>query len=105
MKQLLTITLFLMSTICLAQTREIRGTVLDKHTLTPISSATVTLFPGGKQTITDDRGQFYFRETPANAQLMITSIGHESLRVGIEELSTKGYKVLIGPRAIDLKEI
>jgi len=62
--------------------REIKGTVFASSTSEPLEGVTVTVEKTGVATLTDGRGEFTIK-APANAVLVISSVGYITQRVEV----------------------
>lgn len=70
-----------------AQTTELSGTIIEQNTSLPVEGATVSLLPLNQITLTDERGRFYFKADGAFSQIKITSIGHETITLSLNDLA------------------
>lgn len=60
----------------LAQQGEMSGRVLDSATNVALSGISVSLLPGNRSTVTNENGQFFFKNKPA--EIRINGIGYQS---------------------------
>ncbi len=97
--------MLLFSRSLLAQSKELSGVVIEANTKLPVEAATISLLPGNQQTLTDERGRFYFREAGSNSQIMVSSIGHEPVMILVSDFIKSGNVFLLYAKSVNLNEV
>ncbi len=97
--------LLLGHTVLFAQTKELSGLILDAGSSLAVDGASVKLLPEGRQTISDERGRFYFKNVPADGQLLITAIGHEAITIAVSDLIKGGNIIKLQARSVQLSQV
>lgn len=100
------LSLFILSAqILSAQSKNFNGIILETRTNIPIEGATVSLLPGDQKTTTDERGRFYFKNSSGATSLLISSVGHETVSITIDELRKSGNVILLSTQTIQLSQV
>ncbi len=97
--------IFLLSTLAYSQNREITGSVIDQTTSVPVEGATVVLLPANQISLTDERGRFYFKSFEHYSQLKITSIGHETTTLSINDLFKNNNTIRLKNTVVQLSNV
>lgn len=72
------ISLLLCSGQCLfAQQKDISGKIIDSATRVPLNGVTIILSPGNHADITDENGNFYFKNAGASNTITISAVGYK----------------------------
>ena len=96
-----------LSTLTLAQTRTISGSVKDSDSREPLAFASVLLHPVGQGTTTDDEGNFTLSLQEGHvdqAKLIITFIGYRTDTVKLNSRQNR-YTLFLKPDLNTLKEV
>ncbi len=101
--KLLLLLLFLVSSLAIAQTRDVSGTVSDKSDGSPIAGANITLKGTSIGTATDADGKFSLKVASDANTLIISFIGYETQEVNISGLST--VAISLGAGSNQLEEV
>ena len=101
--KLLLLLLFLASSLAIAQTRDVSGTVSDKSDGSPIAGANITLKGTSIGTATDADGKFSLKVASDANTLIISFIGYETQEVNISGLST--VAISLGAGSNQLEEV
>ncbi|MDF2191673.1 TonB-dependent receptor [Paraflavitalea sp. CAU 1676] len=105
MRSLLLILLLCCTAVLFAQSGRLEGLVKDKTTSLPLEGATITLVPGGQQTVSDERGRFSLNNVPATSELVVTAIGHARFRVRVGDLASLQYSIALAPTSVELSQV
>ncbi len=83
----------------------LRGTVIDDKTKSPVVGATVTLMPKGVLTVTDANGTFIFKgKYDASAYITVNNIGYLSKRFDYEALHNH-QSLSLTQKQIELQDV
>lgn len=102
---ILLVMIYLSPNFCLSQDR-ITGYVIDNQTKISIPFATVFLSNTLKGMITDSTGMFTIKTNQqGNYELIISSVGYESIRFVVNSGLKNVYKILLTPKSTNLNEV
>lgn len=102
MKKIFTITLFLFSLFCLAQTK-VEGIVVDENDK-PIAFANVMFKNSTEGTITNDNGSFYLESDTRYQTLIVSLLGYTQQEIELTNAVTYDMKVQL-TEGEELKEV
>ena len=92
------------SNVCFSQ-QILSGTVLDNTTKLPIEGVKITLSPSNINTLTNEKGQFVFKQSAiTDTAIFITAIGFENRVIKMFSI-TKNIVILLASKPIQLKDI
>lgn len=83
------------ATYCMAQNEVITGIVTEKISLLPVEGATISLYPSGQQTSSDERGQFSIKPVGTTTRIIISSVGHETITLTPDELANNKGRIIL----------
>lgn len=87
-----------------AQSASLSGRVVENKTGVPVDGATVVLLPGNQTTLTDERGQFFFR-TNNGDQISVRSIGHETVVLSLADFKAANQTVRLAVTSVQLNNV
>lgn len=94
--------LFFVPTETQAQ-RVIKGNVVDATTRQPLEGVTITLQPGNAAGVTDQSGQFIFKQVKdSTVSLLFSSVGYENKTMSLRDFKNSHYQVALASRNIEL---
>src|SRR5690349_16839641 len=83
-----------------------RGQVFNSETGLPVDLASISMYPAGEVTVTDERGWFIFKHlSQAIDSLSISSIGFVSKTISYNSFIKNSQKISLEPRIPQLSEI
>jgi outer membrane receptor protein involved in Fe transport len=92
--------------ICAANAQTIKVKVTDALSHQPLEGITVVLIPQNISGITDQLGNFRFRETKETSRsLCLSSIGYETQSVLINETKKETYNIVMVPHSVELNAV
>src|SRR5690606_18114745 len=98
---------FFCYSVSVAQTRILKGKVLDIHDSFSLPGATLKLEPGNRYTISDVSGDFEFLNVPAGTYIL--SINYMGYQTYTQQVTVNGkneqMKVLLSPLAQTIGEV
>jgi len=98
--------IFLISAhIVCAQSKVVSGCIIEGAASIPVEGATIALMPANQITLTDERGRFYFKNSNSNSLLKITSIGHETVLISVDDLNKANNMIRLKQTAIQLSNV
>lgn len=81
----------------------VTGTVIDKHSNTPISQVSVQVLPSDKGTFTSEQGIFNFNEPLTGCKLYFTAIGYKDTLVDVSYFKNNPL-LYLSPQTYSLPE-
>lgn len=68
-----------------AQQKDLSGKIIDSVTRISVNGVTVILSPGNRADITDENGNFYFKNTGGAKVITITAVGYKKTAINISD--------------------
>ena len=84
----------------------LKGNITDAVSMQPLEGANVTLVPGQTTTMTDQAGNFNFRQIRTTPEsLLISSIGYVTKTVSFADLKSLDFHIALSPQNITLSTV
>ncbi|MDB5149520.1 MAG: TonB-dependent receptor, partial [Mucilaginibacter sp.] len=87
-----------------AQQKNLSGKIIDSVTRSPVNGVTVILTPGTRVDITDENGNFYFKNTGIAKMIAITAIGYKKMSINVSDFP-KGRVIAISQQQTELADV
>lgn len=91
--------------VVFGQGRNISGVVLEAKTSLPVEGATITIFPSNQSTLSDETGRFISRSSKLIEQIRVTSIGHQTVIVSLDEFIKANNSIVLPTTSIHLNNV
>ncbi len=105
MKTLLLIFLCLLTSSIFAQQKSISGKIIDSTTHLPVNGLTISLLPGNRTDITDESGQFYFKNQASTIKsINVSGVGYQHKTIALTDFKN-GQAISIIPQQIQLTDV
>lgn len=88
-----------------AQEHSFSGIVTEGSAAIPVEGATIHLLPGSLQTMTDERGRFFFRDVGDAVNVQVTSIGHATVILSLVQARAAKGELLLVTTPVSLSEV
>lgn len=97
--------LFLSAHFGYAQQKNLSGKIIDSITHSPVNGIMVSLFPGNRTDITDENGNFYFKNSATTVKsIVISGVGYQKKLIPANGLTSK-QTIKIVPQQIQLQDV
>ena len=84
----------------------VKGKVIDAVSHQPLEGVTVLLLPEKISAVTDQLGNFIFKEAKeTTASIQVSSIGYEIKTISLSELKKSDYNISLQSQTVELKEV
>ena len=87
------------------QNGSLSGRVVEKTTNAPLEGVSVSLLPGNQATLTNEGGQFHFKNVNNNISVLISSIGHETLTLSLSSLQPSNNVIPLPAKTVELSQV
>lgn len=105
MKTLLLIFLCLLTSSIFAQQKSISGKIIDSTTHLPVNGLTISLLPGNRTDITNESGQFYFKNQASTIKsINVSGVGYQHKTIALTDFKN-GQTIGIIPQQIQLADV
>lgn len=105
MKTLPLIFLCLLTSIVFAQQKSLSGKIIDSTTHLPVNGLTISLSPGNRSDITDENGQFYFKNRAAAIKsIAVSGVGYQHKIIALADFKNRQI-IQINPQQTQLNEV
>lgn len=106
MKNKLTLILLLCSAAAIAQ-QQVRGTVLEEHTLSPVTGILVAVKDSETAVRTDADGQFTLNGTGSGTKvrIIITGAGYQPQEMTVNLPVKDGFRIIMSPKTAYIQEV
>jgi hypothetical protein len=105
MRKLLVFGLLFVNSILFGQTKIVSGVIIEEKTSVPVEGSTITLLPSNQSTVSDERGRFNLRSSQIIEQIKVTSIGHKTVIISLNDFTKAGGSILLSTTAVHLDNV
>ena len=103
-KSFIILLLLCSSHVLFAQQKELSGKIIDSATHVPIIGVTIILSPGKQTDITDENGNFYFKNIHDANIITISAIGYKKRTINLSDYSKQNV-IVLNPQQTTLADV
>lgn len=87
-----------------AQQKKLSGKIIDSATHVPVNGVTIVISPGNRTDITDENGNFYFKNSASAKNLTVTAVGYKKYIIPLGDFP-KGKVITISQQQTQLADV